>query len=71
MHKWDETLWLFTPEEFDKLPIGTELTSINGDVAIKGVDYIDTDIRFGYIAYGVINPTTHPLAELFSIFILS
>ena len=52
---WDEekTLWLLTPEEFEQLPDGTELTDIFGESAIKGQDYIDQDTRFGHLAYGL------------------
>lgn len=31
---------------------GIELTCISGDKAVKGKDNIDTDIRFGCLAYG-------------------
>ena len=70
MHEWEEedSLWLFTKEEFDQLPDGIELTSISGDQCVKGKDYIDMDIRFGYMAYGVKNPWEHPLKDLFLIF---
>ena len=69
MHPWDETLELFTPEEFDQLPDGTELYSIMKDkTVIKGKDYIDMDTRFGYLAYGVKDPWNHPLKNLFLIF---
>jgi hypothetical protein len=51
---WDDerTLWLVTPEEFERLPDGFVLTSIDGETAIKGKDEIDDDVRFGHIAYG-------------------
>ena len=51
---WDRehTLWLLTPEEFAALPFGFELTSIDGDKAIKGEDEIDMDTRFGHLAWG-------------------
>lgn len=65
MQRWDDTLWLFTPDEFRQLPDGIELTSINGHKEIKGKDYIDMDTRFGHIAYGVVDPLTHPESELF------
>jgi hypothetical protein len=70
MISWDDTLWLFTKEEYEQLPDGIELTSINGDIRIKGVDEIDKDTRFGYLAYGVDNPATHPESELFTKFML-
>lgn len=53
-HWWDDekTLWLVTPEEFERLPDGFELTCIDGDKAVKGRDIIDMDTRFGHIAWG-------------------
>lgn len=48
----DENLWRITPEQFEDLPEGTELTSISGDKVIKGKDYIDQDTRGGYLAFG-------------------
>ena len=70
MHPWDEKLCLFTPEEFEQLPDGTELYSIMaGDKpVVKGTDKIDMDTRFGHIAYGVHDPWNHPLKDLFLIF---
>lgn len=51
---WDEehTLWLVTPEEFERLPDGFELTCIDGEKWVKGKDKIDMDTRFGHIAFG-------------------
>jgi len=71
MNRWDDKLWLFTPEEYCKLPDGIVLTSINGTTYIKGIDYIDMDVRFGHIAFGIESPTTHPEKELFAIFMLT
>lgn len=67
---WDDKLYLFTPEEFEQLPDGTELYSIMaGDKpVVKGTDKIDMDTRFGHIAYGVHDPWNHPLKDLFLIF---
>lgn len=57
MRKWsdegDEVLWLLTQEEFDEVPDGTVLLSINDETMVKGKDYIDDDTRFGVIAYGL------------------
>lgn len=53
MRKWNEELWLLTPDEFKQLKNGTMLVSINGVEAVKGVDHIDQDVRFGCIAYGL------------------
>ena len=52
---WDDTedkLWLLTPEEFNTVPDGEVLTSINGRKVTVGQDKIDQDTRFGYIAFG-------------------
>ena len=70
MRQWDEHLWLFTPDEYEQLPDGIELTTINGSVAVKGKHNIDMDTRFGYIAYGVNHPMEHEERELFMRFIL-
>lgn len=57
MIRWDNagenTLWLFTPEEFNQLPDGIVLSSISGGTFVKGKDYIDDDTRAGHLAYGV------------------
>ena len=66
MIKWNDSLWLFTLDEFAQLPDGFEVTSISGDKKIKGKDYIDDDTRFNYMAFGVIDPLNHPEAELFT-----
>jgi hypothetical protein len=74
MNKWENTetsVWLFTVEEFDKLPDGIELECINGSRVVKGKDYIDMGTRFGYIAYGVRDPLNHLESELFLTFRLS
>jgi len=64
----DEDLYLFTPEEYEQLPDGCELTSIDGSTEVKGKDYIDMDTRFGHIAFGVKDPWNHPLKNLFLVF---
>jgi hypothetical protein len=46
-------IWLLTEEEFDLLPNGTKVISIFGIVATKGVDIIDKDTRYNYLAYGL------------------
>ncbi len=73
MTRWDEEsgLYLFTPEEFTKLPNGFKLTSISKKTAVKGTDYIDQDTRFGHLAFGVVDPWNHPDRDLFLTFILS
>jgi len=71
MIKWDEEqdLYLLTPEEFEQLPEGVALTSIIGDVRVKGIDFIDLGVQiFGHMAYGIKNPWQHDLKHLFLIF---
>ena len=59
MKKFDEKLWLLTPEEFQELLDGVKMLCINDSYVVKGIDYIDQDIRFGCLAYGF----TKELAE--------
>ena len=47
-----EKIWLITPEQFQQLPDGTEVTSIFGEKKVKGQDEVDQDTRFGYLAFG-------------------
>ena len=68
MIKWDDHLWLFTVDEYNKLPDGIELQCIGTGTVIKGVDVIDLDTRGNHIAFGINDPLTHPLAELFTTF---
>ena len=68
MAPWDEELYLFTPEEVEQIPNGTELYSIMGMCAVKGKDTIDLDTRFGHTAFGVKDPWNHPLKDLFLVF---
>lgn len=57
MNQWNlkdgRIIWLLTEEEFRALPNGTKLISIFGEVVTKGIDTIDMDTRYGYIAFGV------------------
>lgn len=53
MKRFDDELWLLTPEEFTQLPYGVKLKCINGVFYIKDIDFIDQDTRFGCIAYGL------------------
>ena len=68
MQKWDENLYLFTPEELSRIPEGTVLTCIDTENYVKGKDHLDDDTRFGHTAYGVRDPWNHPLKDLFLIF---
>ena len=69
MHRFDDRLWLFTVEEFNQLPDGMELHCIDGSTVVKGEDLIDMDTRFGYIAYGVVDPIAeHAQSELLTKF---
>lgn len=58
--KWadegDNSLWLITPAEYEKLPDGIELEAINKKTKVKGKDVIDQDVRFGHLAWGIRNP---------------
>lgn len=48
---------MLIPEEWHKgLPPGLELESISGKHKTVGVDYIDDDIRYGCLAYGIRAP---------------
>ena len=79
MYKWSDDkpgwrlgdLYLLSIAEYNKLPDGTELTSINGTTLVKGKDHIDMDTRGGVTAFGVIDPWNHPLKDLFLIFELT
>lgn len=46
-------IYLLTPEALKRLPYGTEVTGIFGDVKVKGVDYLDTDTRGDFTAWGI------------------
>lgn len=51
---WDDTGLMLLPGEWHAaLPEGLALESISGKRVIVGRDYIDNDIRFGCLAYGV------------------
>ena len=49
----EKNIRLISPEEFDKLPGGTELYSISGKKVVKGVDSISQDTRNGSLSYGL------------------
>ena len=70
MTLWDEEseLYLFTVDELAQIPDGTKLTCIDNTTVVKGRDVIDTDTRGSHIAYGVVDPWSHPLKDLFLIF---
>ena len=57
-YPWDrnaaDVLWLLTPDELERVPDGTRLTTINDTVAVVGTDDIDGDTRGGYLAYGLL-----------------
>lgn len=51
--RWsDEGMWLIPLYAYNYIADGETLMSINGERAIKGVDEIDLDVRFGCIAFG-------------------
>lgn len=69
MHRFNDKIWVITPDELSQLPDGTELISIFEEKVVKGKDYIDDDTRFGYLAYGVADPIMeHAQAEYFTKF---
>jgi hypothetical protein len=70
--RWDEDsdLWLFTMAEFQQLPDGIVLESINGKKAVKGLDRIGHERLWSYISWGVRDPYNHELAPLFTKFML-
>lgn len=54
--KWSEedpSLYLIPIWLFPILPVGTKLTSINGDEIVYDGKNVDNDVRFGCLAYGV------------------
>ena len=56
---WDGGLALVPGEWHDRLPNGLVLECISGEEVTVGKDYIDDDIRFGCLAYGIrIGPPT-------------
>lgn len=69
---WEKNsnLYLLTPDEVNQLPDGIVLESIIGTKKIKGADSIDLDIRWGYTAYGVVDPWNHKYKNLFLLFTL-
>jgi hypothetical protein len=47
-------LYLCPASDYEYVPDGTIMVSINGKEYIKGKDYIDDDTRGGLLAYGVL-----------------
>ena len=72
MRRWDEdsNLYLITPKQFEHVPDGYELTSISGNKLVKGRDYIDDNIRYGYLAYGFEDPYNTLDKELLTVLCL-
>jgi len=66
----ENSLWLITEEELNRLPDGIVLESIMGDFVTKGVDDINRDTRMSALAFGVRNPFNHAEKNLFLIFAL-
>lgn len=62
LRMWDENLLLIPLDLFERVPNGAVLTSIMGNVVVKGKDYIDTDTRGGLMAFGV-KPEQYAEAE--------
>lgn len=56
---WDGGLALIPGEWHSRLPVGLVLDGIGGGKVTVGTDYVDDDIRFGCLAYGIrIGPAT-------------
>lgn len=55
---WDGKLMLIPLWAFNYIADGEALKSIGGKTAVKGVDEIDLDVRFGCVAYGFDYPAT-------------
>ena len=53
MVSWDGELYLIPLRDWQNWPQGAEVTSINGDVKVKGSDNIDEDTRYGLLAWGI------------------
>lgn len=70
MIRWNEDLWLFTPEEFEQIPDGTRVEGILGVIRTKGVHDIPRDLVYGHLSSGIRNPFKHELKDLFLTFIL-
>lgn len=72
MMRWDEDddLYLFSIDEYEQIPNGLELESIDGEKVVKGRDNIDLDTRFNHIAYGVRDIENHPQRNLLLKFLL-
>lgn len=53
--KWsdDTNLYLIPLYLLPIVPVGAELTSINGDKVVFDGNNVDNDVRFGCIAYGI------------------
>lgn len=48
----DEVLHLIHEDDWDQVPDGTILHTINGDERIKGEEHINLESRYGYLAVG-------------------
>lgn len=53
MASWDGKLYLIPLSDWHNWPKGCKVTSILGDICIKGKDYIDEDTRGGFLAFGI------------------
>jgi hypothetical protein len=62
---------LLTPSQLELIPIGTQLSCIDRLNYVKGKDYLDNDTRFGYTAYGIIDPFNTLDKELLTILLLA
>ena len=51
--EWDDHILLCPLEDFENVPDGTKMTSINDHQVIKGQDKINLDTRGKFLAYGI------------------
>lgn len=79
MKRWDESLWLVTPEEFENLPRNLILTAIDGtkhivsDLARDPVDFRFSITAYGVTAYGLTEEgaTAQGFSEEFLLMVLN
>jgi len=50
--RWDDKLRLIPLWAWNYIPDGESLTSISGEIIVKGSQHDDLDVRFGCVAYG-------------------
>jgi hypothetical protein len=58
--EWDDNLFLIPGKWHSFIPAGFRLIAIDGEEVIAGLDHIDEDVRFGYLAYGIMTELRDP-----------